>query len=101
MKPPTIFFFLACVCNESRVSLRLSIPNKAHRQLRAHMIGALIKGRRRTFWYANSGLETKRLVGHLIGGIGVAMRGVAFGVPTVIILAIAGAIVGYFAGRKT
>ncbi|MBR1266365.1 hypothetical protein JQ629_02475 [Bradyrhizobium sp. AUGA SZCCT0222] len=64
------------------------------------MIGAFIRRRPRTFWYAIVGLITGALVGHLIGGIGVAMRGGAFRVYPDFALAIVGAIAGYLIGNK-
>jgi hypothetical protein len=49
------------------------------------MIGAFIKNRSRTFWYVIAGLISGLSVGHLIGGIGVVMLCIAFGIPTAIV----------------
>lgn len=65
------------------------------------MIGAIVTKWSRTFWYVIFGAIAGLLVGQAIGGIGVAMRGGAFSIRTEIVLAIAGAIVGYCAIRKT
>jgi hypothetical protein len=64
------------------------------------MIGAFIKRRLRAFWCGIVGLLAGALAAHLIGGIGIAMRGVAFSIPVGIVLAMAGAIIGYRAGNK-
>ena len=64
------------------------------------MVRALIKNRSRRFWYAIAGFIAGLLVGHLVGGVGVAMRGGAFRIDAEIVLAIAGAILGYWAARK-
>ncbi|MGD5691012.1 hypothetical protein QUT48_22535 [Xanthomonas citri pv. citri] len=62
-----------------------------------------VGSRSRTFWYAIAGLIIGLFVGHFIGGVGVATRGGAFGVNSVIVLAVAGIIgaaVGYCGGRR-
>lgn len=64
------------------------------------MIGTLIKRWPRTFRYGAVGLLSGAFVGFLIGGIGIAMRGGAFGVNTGLVLAIAGAFFGGRIGMK-
>ncbi|HVR59432.1 MAG TPA: hypothetical protein VMT72_21685 [Pseudolabrys sp.] len=60
------------------------------------MISTFIKRRPRTFWYAIVGL----VAGLLIGGVGVALRGFAFSLHPELVLAMAGAIIGYRADNK-
>jgi len=65
------------------------------------MIGtAFIKRWPRAFCYAIIGLIAGALIGLFIGGVGVTMRGGAFRIYTELVLAIAGAFVGYRMGIK-
>jgi uncharacterized protein YcfJ len=65
------------------------------------MIGtAFIKRWPRAFCYAIVRLIAGALIGLLIGGVGVTMRGGAFRICTELVLAIAGAFVGYSMGIK-
>ena len=48
----------------------------------------------RAIWCAIGGMVVGAIAGLLIGGIGVAMRGGAFGIPTSLVLAIGGAFLG-------